>query len=114
MGLISFTSDDLVDRPPVPFNIDNPPTDSSTAGIGSGSHHPDSHTSGVTEMSTWKEEVEGRFMRAVQSLENLAHDEHQLDPNKPMEHYFEAHLKRLLGGLHRNIPVSVDLVHKTW
>lgn len=113
MGLISFTSDDLVDRPPVPFNIDNPPKDSSTAGIGSGSYHPDSQTSGVTEMSTWKEEVEGRFMRAVQSLENLAHDEHQLDPSKPMEHYYEAHLKRLLGGPHRKIPVSVDLVYKT-
>lgn len=116
MGLISFTSNDLADRPPVPFNVDNPPTEASTVGIGSGSHHPDSAKSGatgVTEMSTWKEEVEGRFERAVKSLENLAHDEHQLDPSKPMEHYYEAHLRQLLSGLNRKIPVSVDLVHKT-
>lgn len=113
MGLISFTSNDLADRAPVPFNSANPTEDASTAGIGSGSHHPNSQVSvatGVTEMSNWKEEVEGRFERALSCLENLAHDEHQQDPSKPIEHYYKAHLKRLLGNRHRRIPVFVDLV----
>lgn len=116
MGLISFTSNDLADRAPVPFNSTVPLEDTSATGIGSGSVHPDSATSaatGVTEMSTWKEEVEGRFERAVQSLENLAHDEHLLDPSKPMEYYYAAYLKRLLGGLNRKIPVAVDLMDRT-
>lgn len=119
MGLISFTSNDLTDRAPVPFNIDNPNEDASATAIGTGSHKPKSQISilsdetqdtGVTEMSTWKEEVEGRFERALQCLENLAHDEHLLDPSKPVEQYYEAHLKRLLSNRNRKIPVSIDLV----
>ncbi|KAJ4356978.1 hypothetical protein N0V95_002850 [Ascochyta clinopodiicola] len=116
MGLISFTSNDLADRAPVPFNSTEPVGDASATGIGSGSHHPNSQISlvsagtGVTEMSNWKEEVESCFERAVQRLENLAHDEHQHDPSRPMEYYYEAHLKRLLGIGHRRIPVSVNLV----
>ncbi|KAF2631817.1 hypothetical protein BU25DRAFT_488359 [Macroventuria anomochaeta] len=116
MGLISFTSNDLADRPPVPFNSTDIIESASPTGIGSGSHHPDSAKSfatGVTEMSTWKEEVEGRFVRALKCLENLAHDEHQLDPSKPMEHYYEAHLKRLMGGANRKVPVSVELASRT-
>ncbi|XPS74233.1 hypothetical protein M3J09_006353 [Ascochyta lentis] len=116
LGLISFTSNDLADRAPVPFNSTEPVEDASATGIGSGSHHPNSQISlvsagtGVTEMSNWKEEVEGYFERAVQRLENLAHDEHQHDPSRPMEYYYEAHLKRLLGIGSRRIPVSVKLV----
>ncbi|UPX09759.1 uncharacterized protein EKO05_0000442 [Ascochyta rabiei] len=116
LGLISFTSNDLADRAPVPFNSTEPIEDASATGIGSGSHHPNSQISlvsadtGVTEMSNWKEEVEGYFERAVQRLENLAHDEHQQDPSRPMEYYYEAHLKRLLGIGSRRIPVSVNLV----
>lgn len=114
MGLISFSANDLTNKPPVPFNsMDTIKNSSDAVVIGSSSHHPGSATSfasGVTEMNIWREEVEGEFERAVQSLENLAHDEHNLDPGKPLEHYYEAHLKRLLGGPHCKIPVSVGLV----
>lgn len=113
MGLISFTSNDLADRPPLPFNSTARVEDGSATGIGSGSYHPDSQLSngtGVTEMTNWREEVEGRFERAVKCLENLADDEHQHDPTRSAEYYYEAYLKRLLGGRNRKIPVSVDLV----
>lgn len=63
-------------------------------------------------MSTWKEEVEGRFERALLSLENLARDEHNLDPSKPMEQYYEAYLKRMLGAASRKYPASVEVVGK--
>ncbi|KAJ8113358.1 hypothetical protein OPT61_g4497 [Boeremia exigua] len=115
MSYISFTSNDLVDRPPVPFNSTDVIESARPMGIGSGSVHPDSAKSaatGVTEMSTWKEEVEGRFERALLCLENLARDEYNLDPSKPMDHYYEAHLKRLLGAHKRKFPASVDLVEK--
>lgn len=64
-------------------------------------------------MSTWKEEVEGRFERALLSLENLARDEHNLDNSKPMGYYYEAHLKRMLGAHKRKFPASVDLVNES-
>ena len=61
MGLISFSANDLTDKPPVPFNSINAIKNASdVVVIGSGSHHPESATSfasGVTEMSTWREEV---------------------------------------------------------
>lgn len=116
VGLIAFSANDLVNRPPVPFNSTALPDNSSDeVAIGSGSHHPDSANSfatGVTEMSTWKEEVEGRFERALLSLENLARDEHNLDPSKPMEQYYEAYLKRMLGAASRKYPASVEVVDK--
>ncbi|KAJ4991440.1 pq loop repeat protein [Stagonosporopsis vannaccii] len=116
MGLISFTSNDLVDRPPLPFNSTDVIESTCPVRIGSGSMHPDSINSaatGVTEMSTWKEEVEGTFERALMCLENLARDEYKLDPSKPMGHYYEAHLKRMLGAHKRKYPAYVDLVDKS-
>ncbi|KAF3035132.1 hypothetical protein E8E12_006107 [Didymella heteroderae] len=116
VGLIAFSANDLVNRPPVPFNSTALPDSSSAeVAVGSGSHHPDSakrFATGVTEMSTWQEEVEGRFERALQCLENLAHDEHQLDSSKSMEQYYEAHLKRLLSATSRKYPASVAVVDK--
>ncbi|KAH6643771.1 hypothetical protein C7974DRAFT_382181 [Boeremia exigua] len=115
MGLISFTSNDLDDRRPAPFNSTEAFDGATRTGIGSGSVSPDSTKSaatGVTEMSTWKEEVEGRFERALKSLENLARDEHNLDSSKPMDYYYEAHLKRLLGAHKRKFPTSVGLMQK--
>lgn len=121
-GVISFTSNDLSDKVPVPFNSTNPTKVADITAIGTGSHKPKSQISllstdtqdtdktGVTEMSIWKEDVEGFFERALQRLENLAHDEHLLDPSKTAEHYYEAHLKRLLGVGNRKIPVSVNLM----
>lgn len=116
MGLISFTSNDLIDRPPVPFNSTDIIESTIPMRIGSGSLHPDSVQSsatGVTEMSTWKEDVEATFERALLCLENLARDEHLLDSTKPMGYYYEAHLKRLLGAHARKYPASVDLVDKS-
>lgn len=119
MGLISFTSNDLADRPPVPFNtavIVESVSTTTLSGIGTGSVHPDSAASGatgVTEMSTWKEEVESEFERALQRLENLALDEYKLDPSKPMRHYYEVHLQRLLAGPSRKLPVSVVSADET-
>lgn len=119
MGLISFTSNDLADRPPVPFESTAViPSASATidTDVGSGSLHSDSVKSGatgVTEMSTWKEEVESEFERALQRLENLANDEHKLDPSKPTEHYYQAHLRRLLAAPNRKLPVSIALMAKT-
>lgn len=111
MGLISFTSNDLGDRAPVPFIGTGFPETTSATGIaiGSGSHHPDSQISGVTEMSNWKEEVEGRFERALQCLENLAQDEYLHDPSRPVEHYYEAHLRRLLSNRNRKIPIAINV-----
>ncbi|KAF1931487.1 uncharacterized protein M421DRAFT_56173 [Didymella exigua CBS 183.55] len=114
VGLISFSANDLANRAPIPFNSTALPESSSIeVAIGSGSHHPDSAKSfatGVTEMSTWKEDVEGRFERALQCLENLAHDEHLLDPSKPMREYYEAYLKRMLNASSRKYPASVEVV----
>jgi hypothetical protein len=121
-GLISFTSKDLTAEALAPFNSTNPTKDISTASamaFGTGNHKPKSQVSlistatqetGVTEMSNWKEEVEGCFERAMLRLERLAQDEHQQDPSKPMEYYYEVHLKRLLGVGNSRIPVSVSLV----
>lgn len=114
VGLISFSASDLANRPPVPYNSNALPDSSNTeVAVGSGSHHPDSAKSfatGVTEMTTWKEEVEGQFERALQRLENLARDEHLLDPSMPMQRYYEVYLKRMLGASSRKYPASVEVV----
>ncbi|KAJ4311139.1 hypothetical protein N0V94_008093 [Neodidymelliopsis sp. IMI 364377] len=119
---ISFTSNDLSDKVPVPFNsaeVVVDATEVTAVGIGTGSHKPHSQISmvsnetqdtGVTEMSTWKEEVEGQFERAFARLDQLAHDEHVQDPSKPVEWYYKFHLERLLNGGSRRIPVVVKLV----
>lgn len=78
--------------------------------VNSGSLDPDSSRSaatGVTEMSTWKEDVETEVERALQRLENLANDEQKLGPSKPTEYYYEAHLRRLLAAPTRKFPVTV-------
>lgn len=116
MGLIYFTSNDLVNQSPLPFKSTDIIESACPVRVGSGSQHPDSKQSaatGVTEMSTWEEDVEGTFERTLMSLENLARDEYLLDPSKPIGHYYEARLKRMLGAHQRKYPVSVGLLEKS-
>ncbi|KAF3010725.1 hypothetical protein E8E13_006785 [Curvularia kusanoi] len=118
ISLISFTSNDLADKRIIQFNgtaaIEGSTATLDTA-VNSGSLDPDSSRSaatGVTEMSTWKEDVETEVERALQRLENLANDEQKLDPSKPTEHYYEAHVRRLLAAPTRKFPVTVVSVEE--
>ena len=119
IDLLSFTSNDLADRPLLPFNSAAVIEDSSATvetAVGSGSLNRDSVGSaatGVTEMTTWNEEVEGDLERALQRLENLANDEYKLDTSKPFDYYYEAHLKRLLAAPSRRVRVTVVPVDMT-
>ncbi|OSS49357.1 hypothetical protein B5807_05347 [Epicoccum nigrum] len=113
IGLVSFTSNDLADRPLLPFNsataVEGSTATADTA-VGSGSQNRDSVGSlatGVTEMTTWNEEVESDLERVLQRLENLANDEYKLDTSKPFGYYYEAHLRRLLAAPNRRVPVTV-------
>lgn len=116
MGLIYFASNELVNQPPLPSKSTDIIESTCPVRVGSGTLHPDSvHSAatGVTEMSTWEEDVECTFERTLMSLENLARDEYLLDPSKPIGHYYEARLKRMLGAHQRKYPVSVDLLDKS-
>lgn len=119
IGLVSFTSNDLADKSLLPFNgvvaVEESTATVDTAG-GSGSLNRDSVGSaatGVTEMTTWNEEVESDLERALQRLENLANDEYKLDTSKPFRYYYEAHLKRLLAAPNRRVCVTVVPVDMT-
>jgi hypothetical protein len=113
IGLVSFTSNDLADKSLLPFNSVAVVEDSTATvdtAIGSGSLNRDSvgtAATGVTEMSTWNEEVESDLERGLQRLENLANDEYKLDTSKPFGYYYAAHLKRLLAAPSRRVRVTV-------
>lgn len=62
---------------------------------------------GVTEKSNWAEEVEDHLDRACLRLEQLAYDEHVVDPSKTVEDYYIARLERLLGCNKRVVPVNI-------
>ncbi len=62
---------------------------------------------GVMEKSNWAEEVEDHVDRVCLRLEQLAHDEHALDPSKTMEEYYVTRLDRLLNCGKRVVPVTV-------
>jgi hypothetical protein len=68
----------------------------------------DGAASGVTEKSTWAEEVEDGANRAVKQLEQLAWDEYNVDPSKTIENYYIARLQRLLGSVDREVKVTVS------
>ena len=62
---------------------------------------------GVLEKSNWAGEVEDQLERICQRLEQLAHDEHQMNPNTSIEDFYVARLVRLLGSDKRAVPVTV-------
>jgi hypothetical protein len=64
--------------------------------------------SGVTEKSTWAEDVEDSANRAVARLEQLAEDEHKCDPSKTIEEYYTARLQRLLNAPDKKVKVTVS------
>jgi len=68
----------------------------------------DGAASGVTEKSTWAEEVEDGANRAVKQLEQLALDEYNVDPSKTIEDYYIARLQRLLSSVDREVKVTVS------
>lgn len=73
----------------------------------------DGAASGVTEKSTWAEDVEDAVNRAVQRLEQLAMDEYNCDPSKTIEDYYTARLQRLLNATNRKVKVTVSETVKT-
>jgi hypothetical protein len=64
--------------------------------------------SGVTEKSTWAEDVEDSANRAVKRLEQLAEDEHKCDPSKTVAEYYTARLQRLLNTPDKKVKVTVS------
>ena len=72
----------------------------------------DGAASGVTEKSTWAEEVEDGANRAVMRLEQLATDEYKVDPSKTMEDYYIARLQKLLNASGREVKVTVSKTAK--
>ncbi|KAL1595063.1 hypothetical protein SLS60_009750 [Paraconiothyrium brasiliense] len=67
----------------------------------------DGAVSGVTEKSTWAEEVEDAAERAFLRLEQLACDEYTLNPKHSMEDHYVQRLQRLLANGDRKVKVKV-------
>lgn len=67
----------------------------------------DGARSGVTEKSTWAEEVEDAAERAFLRLEQLAYDEYTINPKRSMEDHYTKRLQRLLGAGDRKVKVKV-------
>lgn len=65
--------------------------------------------SGVTEKSTWAEEVEDAAERSFLRLEQLAKDESTIDPKFTMEEYYVQRLQRLFKKHYRQVKVEVSL-----
>ncbi|KAF1979780.1 hypothetical protein BU23DRAFT_496659 [Bimuria novae-zelandiae CBS 107.79] len=65
------------------------------------------HT-GVTEKSTWAEEVEDATERAFLRLEQLAYDEATINPQRSMEDYYVERLQRLLLSADRKVKLKVS------
>jgi hypothetical protein len=63
--------------------------------------------SGVTEKSTWAEEVEEVAERAFLRLEQLAYDECARNPTRSMEEHYTERLQRLLTKGDRKVKLKV-------
>ncbi|KAF2445606.1 hypothetical protein P171DRAFT_268846 [Karstenula rhodostoma CBS 690.94] len=68
----------------------------------------DGAVSGVTEKSTWAEEVEEAAERALLRLEQLAFDECARNPGRSMEEHFTERLQRLLAKRDRKVKLTVS------
>ncbi|KAF2687856.1 hypothetical protein K458DRAFT_294007 [Lentithecium fluviatile CBS 122367] len=107
---LSFTSNDL------PVTGPNKPDTSSTLAAPAmhsrensiKSVKSDGAVSGVTEKSTWAEEVEDAAKRTVLQLEQLAMDEYNVDASKTIDDYYIARWQRLLSAPDRQIKVTVS------
>lgn len=62
---------------------------------------------GVTEKSTWAEEVEENAERAFLRLEQLAYDECVRNPMRSMEEFYIERLQRLLNKRDRKVKLAV-------
>ncbi|KAF9733188.1 hypothetical protein PMIN06_006068 [Paraphaeosphaeria minitans] len=63
--------------------------------------------SGVTEKSTWAEEVEENAERAFLRLEQLAYDECVRNPRRSMAEHYTERLQRLLAKKDRKVKLEV-------
>jgi len=70
----------------------------------------DSGGSGVTEKSNWADEVEDIADRAILQLEQLAEDEHETNPSRPLEDYYVERLQKLLMASRRRVKTRVTYV----
>ncbi|KAF1916255.1 hypothetical protein BDU57DRAFT_224582 [Ampelomyces quisqualis] len=113
---LSFSSNDLPNHAPAPAKgttLAEHASSTSAAALhlnGQQSHLSFKSDGGVTEKSNWAEEVEDSFERACLGLEQLAMDEYAADPSKTLEVYYISRMRRLLGSLHRKVPMDVNKV----
>ncbi|KAJ4303562.1 hypothetical protein N0V90_002461 [Kalmusia sp. IMI 367209] len=80
---------------------------SHTRGVSRESVKSDGEVSGVTEKSTWAEEVEDAAERSFLQLEQLAVDEYIINPNRSMEDHYLDRLQRLLTATNQRVKVKV-------
>ncbi|KAL5378570.1 hypothetical protein DPSP01_008982 [Paraphaeosphaeria sporulosa] len=64
--------------------------------------------SGVTEKSTWAEEIEENAERAFLRLEQLAYDECVRNPRRSMEEHYTERLQRLLAKNDRKVKLKIS------
>jgi hypothetical protein len=114
---LSFTSKDLPTQAPPPTTgttLAEHASSTSTTAIDADSLHSrvSFKSDGVTEKSNWAEELEDSVDRTCLRLEQLARDEHTADSSKPVEHYYVARLRRILGNNKRTVPVKIATAFK--
>jgi hypothetical protein len=114
---LSFTSKDLPTQGPEPatgVTLAEHATSTSTSAIEAKSFNSrvSFKSDGVTEKSNWAEELEESVDRTCLRLEQLAKDEHNMDPSKTIEEYYVGRLARLLGARHRFAPVKIEKLEK--
>lgn len=72
----------------------------------------DTIKTGVTEKSTWAEDAEDVIEHALLRLEQLAHDNHIVDPTCSMEQYYLQVLQQALASKNRKFKTNAFLAAK--
>lgn len=67
---------------------------------------------GVTENTTWAEEVEDSVERAILRLEQLAFDDYNINPDLSLEDHYKQRLQRLLTAGNRKFKLNVSYASK--
>lgn len=109
---LSFTSKDLPNQAPAPaVGASLAEHASSTTALENGQHSRASASfksdGGVSEKNTWADDVEDILEHGFLRLEQLAGDEHAINPSKSMEDFYIERLRRLLGSEKRIVRVDI-------
>lgn len=112
---LSFTSKDLPNQAPAPVvGASLAEHASSTTALENSQHSRASFKSdgGVSEKNNWADDVEDILEHGFLRLEQLAGDEHAINPTKSIEDFYIERLRRLLGSDKRIVRVDITDLSK--